>query len=542
MRHVSMFVLAVLALLLSTAPLADPLTTAFTYQGNLNQSGNPANGSYDLEFRLFSSPTEDIQLGSTQSLDSVSVTDGVFTVLLDFGPGIFVGEQVWLEIRVKQSDDPGGLSILAPRQELTAAPYAIYAQESDIAVTALDVAWNDVRDRPAGLDDGDDDTLGGLGCSEGEIAKFSGGGWICSTDLDSGVGTDTLAELSCANGQVAKWDGTAWVCADDTDTDTDTDTTYTAGAGLELNNTEFSARGTPYANVVVVAKSGGDFTSVASALASITDAAVDNPYLVWVGPGRYSETVQAEVPSHVHLKGAGEAVTTITAEIGSVTHSQSATMRLDDLGKLSDVTVENTGTSSLSTGVYVSPTTRDTKIQNVTARANGSGGTGHFGFYLADAEAHLINVHASATGATVVNTAVGIVNASGGFPQTLIDDSILLGGNNGTESCTDPTGTGIALQLSSAAPKVVDSYLCGGHRTISAAVNGTTQIHRSRILGGSSGTMVETTGAAVVIIAGSYVQYITKYSGLSSGLLCVNNYKSNWTPASDGTTSTTACN
>lgn len=544
MRHTFVFAFVVLAILWAAPSKGQPLTTAFTYQGSLNQAGDPANGNYDLEFRLFSSATEDLLLGSAQEMTSVNVAEGIFTVQLDFGPDVFVGEQVWLEIRVKQSADPGGFTILAPRQELTAAPYALFAQESDIAVTALDVAWADISNRPTGLDDGDNDTLNGLACNEGEIAKFTAGNWSCSTDLDSEGGTDTLAELSCASGQVAKWDGDEWACAEDidTDTDTDTDTTYTAGAGLELIATEFSARGTPYANVVIVAGSGGDFTSVAEALASVTDASASNPYLVWVAPGVYTESSQAEVPSHVHLKGAGEAITTVTAEIENITHAQAATVRLNDLGKLSDITVENTGDGSLSIGIYVSPTTRDTKIQNVTARANGSGGTGHFAFYLLDAEAHLVNVHASATGASIVNTALALLNSSAGFPQTLIEDSILLGGNIGTESCSDATGTGIAMQLSSAAPKVVDSYLCGGHRTISASVNGFTQIHRSRILGGASGTMVETTGSAVVVIAGSYVQYATKYSGLSSGLLCVNNYKSNWTPASDGTSSTTACN
>jgi hypothetical protein len=38
---------------------------------------------------------------------------------------------------------------------------------------------------------------------------------------------------SCENQQVAKWDGSAWVCGNDNDT------TYSAGTGLDLNETEF---------------------------------------------------------------------------------------------------------------------------------------------------------------------------------------------------------------------------------------------------------------------------------------------------------------
>src|SRR5882672_11271321 len=46
-----------------------------------------------------------------------------------------------------------------------------------------------------------------------------------------------------------------------------------------------------YQNVIVVARSGGDFTSVQEALNSITDNSPTNRYLVWVAPGIYTETV-----------------------------------------------------------------------------------------------------------------------------------------------------------------------------------------------------------------------------------------------------------
>ncbi len=56
-------------------------------------------------------------------------------------------------------------------------------------------------------------TVGGLNCTSGQIAKFDGTNWACGTDTDTTIpNTDTLAALGCAAGQVARWDGTAWVC------------------------------------------------------------------------------------------------------------------------------------------------------------------------------------------------------------------------------------------------------------------------------------------------------------------------------------------
>lgn len=62
------------------------------------------------------------------------------------------------------------------------------------------------------------------------------------------------------------------------------------------------------AHVVIVAKKGGDYTSVSEALADI-DPSADYPYLIKVMPGIYIDNIAMK--SHVHLKGAGREVTTI---------------------------------------------------------------------------------------------------------------------------------------------------------------------------------------------------------------------------------------
>jgi hypothetical protein len=70
-------------------------------------------------------------------------------------------------------------------------------------------------------------------------------------------------------------------------------------------------------NIVWVAKSGGDFTSLSAALASITDNSVNNPYLVKIAPGRYTESDTVLMRDYVDVEGSGEFVTAITCACGN---------------------------------------------------------------------------------------------------------------------------------------------------------------------------------------------------------------------------------
>ena len=63
-------------------------------------------------------------------------------------------------------------------------------------------------------------------------------------------------------------------------------------------------------NVIVVAKSGGDFTTITDALASLP---VPNttPTVIEVKPGTYAEINPIQMKDFVHLRGSGTDVTTI---------------------------------------------------------------------------------------------------------------------------------------------------------------------------------------------------------------------------------------
>jgi hypothetical protein len=106
-----------------------PVGTAFSYQGRLTDGGKPANGRFDFEFRLYSSPTSTLQVGGTISLPNIPVTSGLFNVYLGFGD-VFNGTQLYLETRVRLHGSPASFTLLNPRQPLNAAPYASYAMKT----------------------------------------------------------------------------------------------------------------------------------------------------------------------------------------------------------------------------------------------------------------------------------------------------------------------------------------------------------------------------------------------------------------------------
>jgi hypothetical protein len=119
-----------LALFVSLIALADtPVGTAFTYQGYLEDGGGAANGTYDFKFRLYDAASDGSQVGSEVVKDDETVSDGLFTVELDFGSDAFTGDARWLEIDVK-ADAEGSYTTISPRTALTPAPYALHAVDA----------------------------------------------------------------------------------------------------------------------------------------------------------------------------------------------------------------------------------------------------------------------------------------------------------------------------------------------------------------------------------------------------------------------------
>lgn len=174
----------------------------------------------------------------------------------------------------------------------------------------------------------------------------------------------------------------------------------------------------------------------------------------------------------------------------------------------------------------------------------------HFAAYWNDAEATIRNSTLFAAGATGfgtgINAAFGSVNIADGFPQALIEHSILMGGEaSNLENCNDNTGTGYGVFLSSASPMVRHSYVCGGHRGVSVQVNGNAQFQNSsiKVSTTASSFLFEIAATGSISVANSGVFYFgNKFDGAGTGLRCVHTYDlGTYAPLADGTTSAAAC-
>lgn len=127
-----LFLLVLLSPWLTTTAQA-ALDRTLTVQGTvLTSGGAPANGTYPMVFRLVDAPTGGTVV-YTQTKPSVAVEGGLFDVAL--GPvtaGAVEGAAaLWLEVVVDGET--------LPRQPLRAVPYALVADQANVALSAQDL-------------------------------------------------------------------------------------------------------------------------------------------------------------------------------------------------------------------------------------------------------------------------------------------------------------------------------------------------------------------------------------------------------------------
>lgn len=213
---------ALTAALLTTTVIATPAiaqsSTTFTYQGELSESGSPAQGMYEFQVRLLDSIGT--QIGTTQT-PVTEVVDGRFTINLDFGAGAFTADYREIEISVQSVMAGGGFTTLSPNQPLTSTPVAQFA-----------LAGNEGPQGPTGPEgpEGPQGPQGNQGPQgiQGEQGPAGPEGPEGPQGPQGDPGTTSW--LGLTNIPTGFADGI----------DNDTNTTYNAGTGLALNGTIFS--------------------------------------------------------------------------------------------------------------------------------------------------------------------------------------------------------------------------------------------------------------------------------------------------------------
>jgi hypothetical protein len=196
-----------MTLLVLTASLIQAQTSTITYQGRLTDGGTAANGTYDLQFKLYDALTAGNQIPASSPITltktGVNVANGIFTVQLDFGASAFPGADRFLDIGVKHPADPT-YTPLVPRQQLTSSPYAIHS------LAAANVGFSDFTSTPS--------------VTNLTVLTLPNSGTITITDLTGGVNgqcvalinTGTNGNVTINNGGNFKLNSNWTAAADDT--------------------------------------------------------------------------------------------------------------------------------------------------------------------------------------------------------------------------------------------------------------------------------------------------------------------------------------
>jgi pectin methylesterase-like acyl-CoA thioesterase len=193
----------------------------------------------------------------------------------------------------------------------------------------------------------------GLVCPTGNYLQYVvGSGWVCSVGTTGPVGPQGPAGTTGATGA----------------TGTQGPAGLTGPQGLTgADGPQGLAGPTPhYANVVVVAKSGGDFTDIAAAIGSITDASVTNPYLLKIMPGVYDIGINTiQMKEYVDIEGSGENSTKITGGVVEVIISTASN------AELRNIFIEGSGSSNYSFPIRIN--NANTVLTHVKVTSNKAG-------------------------------------------------------------------------------------------------------------------------------------------------------------------------
>ncbi len=224
-------------------------------------------------------------------------------------------------------------------------------------------------------------------------------------------------------------------------------------------------------HVIEVAKSGGDFTSVRAALASITDNGLFSPYLIRIAPGVYIESGGIDLKDYVDIEGSGRDTTTLLcgdcgSETVPIVDGSSAVMRAS-VGTLHsevrNLTVSIVaGGATYNTAIWIGNVAGGVTLDHVGATSVAAA-PGYYAYGVAVLSAQVtmegLTVSVTGTGATT-----GIFSA-GSTAYAVIRDSSVRGGTSillvasGHAAVYDSVLNGATLGLGGHCFNVVDISL-----------------------------------------------------------------------------------
>lgn len=275
------------------------ITGEFHFRGFLEAAKKPANGSYDLQFYLYNSPTDGTLLGEVNTRFDVPVKKGHYSATLDFGLDAWMtGYPAWVEVHYRKRNS-GDYKMSPERIQVLAVPYAMTAGR---ALTA--------------------DSL-------------TGGGNILHAQYAEEAGTAAHADHA-DSATTATYAGTAITAYSATEADTATTATYALNTlGVTIDP----------ANVYHVAPSGGDYTTIGEAVEAASDPTVHKAIVIW--PGVYNEAVLVTTDK-THLVGVSRRSCIIQYSIMAAWSSYPSAV-MDVQGSdcsLRNLTIHNTATTA----------------------------------------------------------------------------------------------------------------------------------------------------------------------------------------------------